>query len=170
MCIRDRQSTNADVVSAVAKQAHFFRLSTPVQRVISSILHPSWRENYLNMHRQKLSLRACIARSVLTDIGVPVVASDAGLCLWIDLNEYLSSPDLRGEMELYQRLLNEHRIHISPGSGFKTSATGFFRLCFSQEQPILREGLRRLIVGLNTTATAVTELPEVFRLHRKTAG
>ena len=149
------QSTNKDVMAAVAKQAHFFRLPAPVQRIISAVLNPAWREHYLKVHCEKLTETARIATDRLREAGIPVVDSEAGLCLWVDLAAYLPSKDAVGEMKLYESLLNEHRVHISPGSGFKSSHLGYFRLCFSQPLDILLEGIRRLIDGLQ----GETEMP-----------
>ena len=142
------QSSNKDVMAAVAKQAHFFRLPTPVQRIVSAVLNPAWREDYLNAHCAKLTETARVATDQLREAGILAVDSEAGLCLWVDLTEYLSSKDAKGEMALYESLLNEHRVHISPGSGFKSSHLGYFRLCFSQPIDVLLEGMRRLISGL----------------------
>jgi aspartate/methionine/tyrosine aminotransferase len=141
-------SINQDVVTAVAKQAHFFRLPAPIQRIITAVLQPKWRDDYLTVHRQKLKEAERVARQELTDCGVPVVASEAGLCLWVDLHAFLDADAADAEMKLYERLLNDHRVHISPGSGFKSTARGYFRLCFSQPPEILLEGLKRLIEGL----------------------
>ena len=146
------QSTNKDAMTAVAKQAHFFRLPVPVQRVISSVLDPAWREYYLEIHCEKLTETARFATDKLRDAGISVVASEAGLCLWVDLAEYLPSKDADGEMALYKRLLNDSRVHISPGSGFRSSHLGYFRLCFSQPMDVLLEGMRRLIGGLQGEA------------------
>ncbi|MEL6110139.1 MAG: pyridoxal phosphate-dependent aminotransferase [Planctomycetota bacterium] len=141
-------STNQAVLAAVAKQSHFFRLPAPVQRVISTMLEPDWRRDYLRSHRESLSLAYETARRTLQASGIDVVEANAGLCLWINLRKYLPTPDLDGEFALYERLLNEHRVHISPGTGFKTESVGFFRLCFSQPPELLMEGLRRIIEGL----------------------
>lgn len=146
------QSGNEKIIAAVAKQSHFFRLPAPIQREISTILQPEWREEYLSIHRQKLSETASFARRILFSAGVRVVDSEAGLCFWLDLRDFLPTLDSAGEMQLYQQLLEQHRVHISPGNGFKTTAIGFFRICFSQPPETLREGLSRLIAGLSSSA------------------
>ena len=143
------QSTNQDVMASVAKQAHFFRLPAPVQQIVSSVLNPAWRQDYLTAHREKLTKTARIAANFLRAAGIPVVDSEAGLCLWVDLSAFLSARDADGEMELYERLLYQYHVHISPGSGFKSSNIGYFRLCFSQPLDVLLEGMQRLIDGLH---------------------
>ena len=147
------QSTNENTMAAVAKQAHFYRLPTPVQHAISAVLDSEWCEDYLDVHREKLTEMACLATQQIRAIGIPVVDAEAGLCLWMDLSAFLPSNDAAGEMELYEHLLNQHRVHISPGSGFKSSHLGYFRLCFSQPPEVLAEGLHRLAQGLQSVAT-----------------
>ena len=51
-------------------------------------------------------------------------------------------------MQLYQSLLNDYRVHVSPGTGFCTPEAGFFRICISQDERTLDEGLARLATGL----------------------
>lgn len=148
------QTTNQDVVAAVAKQAHFFRLPAPIQRILSSILDPSWRIEYLQLHQKKLTQTEVFARTELDAAGIKSIKAQAGLCLWVDLRDYLTAETVDAELELYQRLLNQHRVHISPGSGFKTSSPGYFRLCFSQPHEVLQEGLKRLISGLRSRVPA----------------
>lgn len=141
-----------DVMRAVAKQSHFYRLPAPTQRVIDSVLEPVWRADYLREHRRKLTAAKTTACSQLHAAGIAVTPCDAGLCLWLDLRGHLRSPNLAGEMELYQTLLNDFKVHVSPGGGFKTPLSGFFRICFSQEMPVLREGIGRLVDGLASYA------------------
>lgn len=142
------QTTNANVVKSVAKQSHFFRLPAPIQNVLSRVLDPKWRDDYLHSHRRELTRVEQFTRSRLQKIGIDVTESEAGLCLWIDLRRHLRRESLPGEMELYQYLLNQHRVHISPGTGFKTQDAGFFRICFSQPSELLIEGLNRIQQGL----------------------
>lgn len=135
---------NQAVMNAVAKQAHFFRLPAPTQRVISSLLEPDWRSPYLQMHRDKLTRAYLSAKRTLNDAGIEVIAAQAGLCLWLDLRNHLSTHDAAGELELYHQLLKQHRVHVSPGAGFRAQEPGFFRICFSQDDETRVEGLSRL--------------------------
>lgn len=135
---------NEWVMRAVAKQAHFFRLPAPTQRVIESLLEPTWRSEYLAVHRRRLTETFRYAVRGLQDAGIEVVASEAGLCLWLDLRSHLSTNDADGEIQLYHELLNEHRVHVSPGAGFFAKESGWFRICFSQEPASLQQGLLRL--------------------------
>lgn len=161
-------STNEAVRTAVAKQSHFFRLPAPIQRVVSTMLETDWRRDYLQSHRRSLSLAYQTARQKLLSAGIDVVDSEAGLCLWINLRQFLPTPDHDGELLLYQRLLNEHRVHISPGTGFKTDSIGFFRLCFSQPRALLMEGLQRILSGLRSDTASVRSAPVAEKVYAET--
>ena len=142
------QSTNEDIVAAVARQSHFLRLPTLTQRVTTRVLDPAWRRYYLAENSRRLTCAVEIAKEALSSAGIHVAPSDGGLCLWLDLGTYLSSHDAVGELKLYKQLLMEHRVHVSPGGGLFCNEPGFYRICFSHDEATLREGLRRLIHGL----------------------
>ena len=139
---------NEYIIKAMRKQSHFFRLSAPIQRAIESFLDPAWRVPFLQEGRSKLTQHYNQSRDALSEIGVSVTPAQAGLVAWLDFSSYLKSQDEQGQMELYRFLLEQHRVHLSPALGFHCAEPGFFRICFSQEDKTLREGLRRIEQGL----------------------
>ena len=141
-------TSNEYIIKALQKQSHFFRLSAPIQRAIETFLEPEWRVPFTQSNRTKLSQHYTDMSTVLNELGVEVTPAQAGLVAWLDFRSYLKSADDDGQLALYRYLLEEHRVHLSPGSGFHCPAPGFFRICFSQEQETLREGLRRIQHGL----------------------
>ena len=145
--------THERVMKAVKSQAHFYRLPTLVQRCIQSILAPEWRLGFTAINRRLLSRQYEESRDFFTSQGIDVVPAEAGLCLWLDLGNYLSSHDSIGQMQLYEELLETFRVHISPGSSFYCNLPNYFRICFSQDTHTLREGLRRIENGLNRRAS-----------------
>lgn len=142
-------TTNDVVLLALKKQSHFYRLSAPIQRAIQSFLDPNWRRGFTRQNRNRLTQSYDFAYDELTEMGVPVTPAEAGLVLWLDLREWLKCEDDYGQLELYRYLLEQHRVHLSPASGFFFSQPGFFRICFSQEGETLQEGLRRIQQGLH---------------------
>ena len=141
-------TTHQGILQSLNKQSHFFRLSAPIQRAIESFLEPQWRHAFSQQNRSKLTQCYQLASKNLEGMGVGVTSARAGLVLWLDLRKYLKSADGAGQLELYQYLLEQHRVHVSPGSGFHVSWSGFYRICFSQQQDTLVEGLRRIQQGL----------------------
>ena len=155
-------TSNEYIIKALQKQSHFFRLSAPIQRAIETFLEPQWRTPFTQSNRIKLSQHYTDTCNVLTEAGVEVTPAAAGLVAWLDLRSYLKVADEDGQLALYRYLLVQHRVHLSPGSGFHCRAPGFFRICFSQEQETLREGLRRIQRGLrqyqNSSSTKFMEV------------
>lgn len=140
---------NDAVRRAVAKQSHFYRLPAPMLRMTETVLCAGVQDGYLKRHRQILSdcFQTVIKRFRSEKIAITPTGS--GLCLWLDLRDCLTTSDADGEMRLYQSLLNDYRVHISPGAGFYTPDVGFFRICISQNSQTLHEGLTRLSRGLD---------------------
>jgi len=141
-------ATNDVVLPALKKQSHFYRLSAPIQRAMQSFLEPDWRRGFLQQNKTRLTQNYDYANEALHAMGVSVTPAEAGLVMWLDLRKSLKSQNAQGQLELYRYLLEQHRVHLSPASGFHFSQPGFFRICFSHERETLQEGLRRLQQGL----------------------
>lgn len=139
---------NEYLLKALKKQSHFFRLSAPIQRAIETFLAPQWRVPFTQNNRRQLTQHYSETCAALNELGVEVTPAQAGLVAWLDLRSFLKSADEDSQLTLYRFLLDEHRVHLSPASGFHCQTPGFFRICFSQEQETLREGLRRIQRGL----------------------
>ncbi len=139
---------NEYIIKALQKQSHFFRLSAPIQRAIETFLEPQWQTSFTQSNRKHLSQHYADTCTELSELGIEVTPAQAGLVAWLDLRSYLKAADEDGQLELYRYLLEQHRVHLSPASGFHCRTPGFFRICFSQEQETLREGLRRIQRGL----------------------
>lgn len=142
---------DADVMTAVAGQSHFFRLPAPLQRVIETMLERDWREDFITENRAKLTRKYESTKSAFEETGISVTPAEAGLCLWLDLRAHLTTQDKPGELSLYRHLLEKHRVHISPGTGFHCPLPGFFRMCFSQDDGTLAEGLQRIHKSLKSS-------------------
>ena len=146
-------TTNDVILAALKKQSHFFRLAAPIQRAVQSLLSPQWRRDYLRQNTTRLTENYQYAYDEFISMGVAVTPAQAGLVLWLDLREWLKSQDQAGQLELYRYLLEQHRVHLSPASGFHFSQPGFFRICFSHPRETLQEGLGRIKQGLHQLAT-----------------
>ena len=111
-------TSNQYILKALQKQSHFFRLSAPIQRAIETFLEPEWRTPFTQSIRAKLGQHYADACIALSELGVEVTPTEAGLVAWLDLRSYLKAADEDSQLELYRYLLEEHRVHLSPGSGF----------------------------------------------------
>lgn len=157
-------TTNENILAAMKKQSHFFRLAAPIQRAIEIFLDPTWRVPFLKQNRSRLAQNFQEVCEVLNSAGVSVTPAEAGLVSWLDLTPFLKSQDEEGQLELYRYLLQQHRVHLSPAVGFHCAEPGFFRICFSQQQETLREGLSRIKQGLSQFQSNNTN--QILELNR----
>ena len=79
----------------------------------------------------------------LPDIGVAPV--EGSYLAWLDFRSLLEKRGLGpDEASLAQRLEEEGRVRLSPGSGFGKEGAGYFRLNFACPRSLLVEGLERM--------------------------
>ena len=146
------------MLKALKKQSHYFRLPAPVQQATEVILDPDWRTGFIAANRANLTQAYADTADQLEQIGVKFTTAQSGLVLWLDLRDHLKTDAQAGQFELYQFLLNDHRVHISPGSGFHFTKPGYFRICFSQNKNTLQEGLQRIQQGLRQFRNETTQI------------
>lgn len=89
----------------------------------------------------------------LIDSGLMVaryaLGSNAGFFLWVDLRPFLPphKPDYKSgwdrEDALMQNLF-KHKVFITNGKDLGAEEPGWFRVIFSQDEAVIREGLRRV--------------------------
>ena len=121
-------------------------------------------DDFLSTSRHRLSSHNILARQLLDDAGIKyALGANAGLFLWIDLRPHLNTTEetegqdpFAAEDELTGRLIG-NGVYITNGKELSASEPGWYRLIFSQEEPHVREGIKRItetIGGGKATDTA----------------
>ena len=64
-------------------------------------------------------------------VGIPFTPAAAGMFVWIDLSAYLPENSWEGEARLWERVCDECKVILTPGSSCHAAGPGFFRLCFA---------------------------------------
>ncbi len=81
--------------------------------------------------------------SLLKEIGVEYIPCENSLFIMINLNKYANTPEK--EMEVFTTLYEKYKVHILPGyNGFKYDTPGWYRVCFSLDENLLREGVKKI--------------------------
>ncbi len=74
--------------------------------------------------------------------------SNAGFFLWIDLSPYLTQAEgftdqWQREAHLVQQL-SEKKVHLTDGKSMSAEKPGWFRIIFSQDERVIKEGMKRV--------------------------
>ncbi|KAI7339637.1 PLP-dependent transferase [Hortaea werneckii] len=127
----------------------------------------AWLEEFFPRSRAKLAGGRKLAGELLEEKGVGFYeGANAGFFLWVDLRSWLppllppshASGSEEGEEKgieegkkrekvLVDRLF-EKKVFLTPGMDMFAEEPGFFRLVFSQEEDVVREGLRRVFEAI----------------------
>ncbi|KAI7493340.1 PLP-dependent transferase [Hortaea werneckii] len=128
----------------------------------------AWLEAFFERSRKRLSEGREFAGGLLREKGVPFYGeAGAGFFLWVDLRGWLPPPlplpplsaarasgveggkeeGKKREKILVDRMM-EKKVFLTPGMDMFAEEPGFFRLVFSQEEDVIREGLRRVFEAI----------------------
>uniref|UniRef100_A0A0A9CJ37 Aminotransferase class I/classII large domain-containing protein n=1 Tax=Arundo donax TaxID=35708 RepID=A0A0A9CJ37_ARUDO len=142
-------SYNENIVAAAAKIARFSSVSTPAQRLLVSMLSDQkFISEYLKINRERLRKMYLLFADALKQVGIECFKSSGGFYCWADMSRYIRSYSEKGERKLWDRLLEEAKVNVTPGSSCHCIEPGWFRYCFTtlreQDIPLLVERLRRV--------------------------
>lgn len=142
-------SYNEHIVSAAAKIARFSSVSSPTQRLLVSMLSDQkFISEYIKVNRERLRKMYLLFSDALKQLGIECFKSSGGFYCWADMSRYIRSYSEKGERKLWDRLLEEAKVNVTPGSSCHCIEPGWFRCCFTtlseEDIPVLVERLRRV--------------------------
>ncbi|KAE8709852.1 CMA101 protein [Hibiscus syriacus] len=139
-------SNNQTVVAAATKMSSFGLVSSQTQYLLSYMLaNKKFTSKYIKESQKRLKRRKEMLVSGLKRSGISCLKSNAGLFCWVDMRHLLSSNTFQAETHLWNKILCQVRLNISPGSSFHCNEPGWFRVCFANmNQSTLEVALRRI--------------------------
>lgn len=139
-------SENADVHAAVDALAYWSAVSGDTQwRLRELVADTAFVDDYLDRMRSRLADTYAGVTAALTDAGLPYVPAEGGIFLLCDLREHLDEPTWAAEDGLWERILLEANVNLTPGSACRVGEPGWFRLCYAAEPAdAVLTGVRRI--------------------------
>ncbi|XP_059442427.1 1-aminocyclopropane-1-carboxylate synthase-like [Corylus avellana] len=125
-------SYNDAVVQCCRKMSSFGLVSSQTQHLIASMLSDdAFVDRFISESAERLESRYKFLTCPLAQVGIDCLKSNAGLFVWMDLRHLLKNKTFEAEMELWQVIINEVKLNVSPGASFHCSEPGWFRVCFA---------------------------------------
>lgn len=126
-------SYNDAVVTAARRMSSFTLVSSQTQKTLAAMLSDAgFADAYVRTNRDRLRARHDHVVAGLARAGVPCLRGNAGLFVWMDMRRLLGeATTVAGELRLWDRMLREAKLNISPGSSCHCSEPGWFRVCFA---------------------------------------
>lgn len=103
----------------------------------------------LKINTEYIKNAMSLATKQLDKIGVKYICPHGGLFICIDLEDHMKKFNIESENEVFEKLIYEYGLNISPGSLFKFEKKGLFRLCLVYDDETILEGITRLERFLN---------------------
>ncbi|KAM0932543.1 putative 1-aminocyclopropane-1-carboxylate synthase [Dioscorea sansibarensis] len=125
-------SYNPNVVITATRMSSFSLVSSQTQRMLASMLsNKEFTEKYIRTNRERLRKRHEKIVEGLKEAEIECLEGNAGLFVWMNLRPLLEERTREGELKLWETIVNEVRLNISPGSSCHCSEVGWFRVCFA---------------------------------------
>ncbi|KAL7137528.1 hypothetical protein ABFS83_10G098400 [Erythranthe nasuta] len=125
-------SYNDKVVTTARRMSSFTLISSQTQQLLADMLSDKgFTEKYIRVNRERLRKRYRMIVDGLDKAGIKCLNGNAGLFCWMNLSTILDEQTKEKELELWELILHEVRVNISPGSSCHCSEPGWFRVCFA---------------------------------------
>ena len=111
--------------------------SYPVQKAAAAVFSEQGKQEVAALIGHYMG-NAKLLREACTDLGLPVFGGENAPYVWV------GCPAGLGSWEMFDKMLNEAQVVITPGSGFGSAGEGYFRISAFNSRANVEEVCRRL--------------------------
>uniref|UniRef100_A0A0C9S1N4 TSA: Wollemia nobilis Ref_Wollemi_Transcript_25086_2288 transcribed RNA sequence n=1 Tax=Wollemia nobilis TaxID=56998 RepID=A0A0C9S1N4_9CONI len=120
------------IMKAAQKLTRFCSVSSQTQRLLIALLSDAeFIQKYMSENRRRLGERFNVLSEGLKNAGITCAKSNGGLFCWVAMPSFMPFFSQKGENILWENLLKEAKISVTPGSACHCIEHGWFRVCFA---------------------------------------
>lgn len=143
-------SFDKNVLEASKKLVRFSSVSSLNQRLLVAMFNDSrFVEGFIKINKERVEKMCDLFVGGLKNLGIECMKSGGGYYCWADLSGFIRPYSEKGELELWEKLLNVGKVNSTPGSSCHCVEPGWFRFCFTnleeKEIPLVMERIKRVL-------------------------
>ncbi|CAK7337110.1 unnamed protein product [Dovyalis caffra] len=142
-------SYNGSVLTAGKQLARFSPISAPSQMLLIPMLSDTkFIKEYMETNKQRILTLYRSFVDGFKQLEIRCIESSAGFYCWANMSGLIPTYSEKGELELWDKLLNIAKVNVTPGSACHCIEPGWFRCCFTtlalEDIPVVMERIRKV--------------------------